>query len=234
MVFAFAARAGKSILWYINLFILSLRRLNKELSHSSSIIQDIRSLYKLGLAFLAFFYCDFREDQKRHRRGLLSSLLVQLCQQSNAYYHAVSKFYLEHRHGSQHASDSELAQCLKRLLMLPGQATVYVVIDGLDECPIATGSSSPREEVLVFVEELVRLQVPNLRIFVTSRPEADIELVLSPLAFRSISLHGQNGQVQDIEKFVKFVVSTDRNMQKWRKEDKELVIEVLTRRAGGM
>ena len=189
---------------------------------------------ELGLASLAFFYFDFREDEKRHHRGLISSLLVQLCQQSDAYHDALSKFYFSHRRGSQHASDSELAQCLKHLLALPGQATAYIVIDALDECPISSGLSSPREEVLGFVEELVRLQAPNMRICVTSRPEADIELVLSPLAFRSVSLHGENGQVQDIAEYVKFVVSTDRNMQKWRKEDKELVIQVLTRKAGGM
>jgi hypothetical protein len=189
---------------------------------------------ELGLASLAFFYCDFREDQKRHRRGLLSSLLVQLCQQSDAYYDALSKFYLAHKHGLQHASDSELAQCLKQLLALSGQATAYIVIDALDECPLMTGLSSPRDEVLGFVEELVRLHVPNMRICVTSRPEADIELVLGPLAFRSVSLHGENGQAQDIAEYVKFVVSTDRNMQKWRKEDKELVVQELTRKAGGM
>src|SRR5579863_5215115 len=115
-------------------------------SPSSSIIQDIRSMCELGLASLAFFYCDFREDQKRRCRGLLSSLLVQLCRQSDAYYDALSKFYFAHDHGSQDASDSELAQCLKNLLALPGQATAYIVIDALDECPITTGLSSPREE----------------------------------------------------------------------------------------
>jgi hypothetical protein len=197
-------------------------------------IQDIRSMCELGLASLAFFYCDFREDRKRHRRGLLSSLLVQLCQQSDTYCGALSNFYSTHKHGSQHASDGELAQCLKDLLALPGQATVYIVIDALDECPIIAGSSSPREEVLGIVEELVKLQVPNMRICVTSRPEADIELVLGPLAFRSVSLHGENGQAQDIAEYVKFVVNTDRNMQKWRKEDKELVVQELTRKAGGM
>jgi len=189
---------------------------------------------ELGLASLAFFYCDFREDQKRHRRGLLSSLLVQLCQQSDVYYDALSKFYLAHHDGSQHASDSELAECLKHLLTLPGQATAYIVIDALDECPITTGLPSPREEVLGLVQELVRLHIASMQICVTSRPEADIELVLNPLAFRSVSLHGEKGQVQDIEDYIKFVVSTDVNMKKWRKEDKELVIEVLTRKASGM
>src|SRR5260221_6135671 len=234
MIFAFSAGAGKSILWYVNLFHVFHPETHKVPSPSSSIIQDIRSMCESGLASLAFFYCDFREDQKRHRRGLLSSLLVQLCEQSDAYYDALSKFYSAHKHGSQHASDSELAQRLTDLLAVPGQATVYIVIDALDECPITTGLSSHREEVLGFVEELVGLQVSDMRICVTSRPEADIELVFGPLVFRSVSLHGENGQVHDIAEYVKFVVSTDRNMNKWRKEDKELVIQVLTEKAGGM
>src|SRR5260221_9724288 len=233
MIFAFAAGAGKSILWYVNIFHIFHPETHKVPSPSSSIVQDIRRMCRLGLASLAFFYCDFREDQKRHFRGLLSSLLVQLCQQSDAYYDALSKFYSAHNDGSQHASNSELAQCLKDLLALPGQATAYIVIDALDECP-TTGLPSPREQVLELVKDLVKSQIPNLRICVTSRPEADIEPVLHPLDLSSVSLHGEDGQVQDIAEYVKFVVDNDPKMQKWREEDRKHVVEVLTRKADGM
>ena len=227
-----AAGAGKSVLWYVNLF--SFLFSNQTPSPSSSIIQDIRGMCESGLASVAFFYCDFREDQKKDRRGLLTSILVQLCGQSDAYYDGLSKFYLAHCDGSQHASDSELAQCLKRLLELPEQATAYVVIDALDECPTTTGLPSPREEVLKLVTELVGSHIPNLRICVTSRPEGDIEPVLGPLAFCSVSLHGESGQAQDIEECIRFVVNTDPKMQAWRAADKELVIETLTKKADGM
>ena len=75
---------------------------------SSAIIEDVRTLQKSGLASLGFFYCDFRDDQKKDQRGLLSSLLVQLCEQSDAYSAILSDFYAAHGDGSQHASDSEL------------------------------------------------------------------------------------------------------------------------------
>ena len=203
---------------------------------SSAVIEDIRILQKSGLASLAFFYCDFRDDQKKDRRGLLSSLLVQLSEQSDAYSTILSKFYEAHRRGSQqsHASGSELADCLKNMLKLSGQATVHVVIDALDECPIATGSQFPREKVLEVVEDLVNLQVPNLRICVTSRPEADILLVLEPLAFLSISLHGEDGQVHDIAEYIKSFVHMDREMRRWKVTDKQLVIDTLTKKADGM
>jgi hypothetical protein len=226
------AGAGKSVIWYDDLLIVFVRELM--LLTSSTIIEDIRASQKFGLASLAFFYCDFRDDQKKDLRGLLTSLLVQLGDQSNAYSTILSDFYVEHGRGSQHAGDGELLECLKNMLRISGQPTVHIIIDAIDECPKMTGFPSPREEVLKLVEELVDLHVSNLRICVTSRPEADIVSVLERLAFRSVSLHGENGQIQDIAEYIKFQVRTDSNMRTWRSADKELVIDVLTERANGM
>src|ERR1700733_7686666 len=69
---------------------------------SSTIIGDIDDMRKAGLASLAFFYYDFREDQKKDLRGLLSSLLVQLCHQSDSYSDILSELYSEHANGSRH------------------------------------------------------------------------------------------------------------------------------------
>jgi len=203
-------------------------------SLSSSTIEDIRRMCTTGLASLAFFYCDFRDEQKKGIRGLVSSLLVQLCDQSDAYYGVVYDFYTAHRSGDQHASDNELAQLLKKVLALPGQPTVYLIVDALDECPTTSGLPSLREDVLGLVKDLVGLRIPNLRMYVTSRPEADIEPFLGPLVSCSVSLHRESGQVLDIEEYVKFVVTTDPKMRTWRQADKKLVIEVLTKKADGM
>ena len=189
---------------------------------------------KSGLGSLAFFYCDFRDDQKKDQRGLLSSILVQLCEQSDAYSAILSDFYVAHRDGSQHASNKELVSCLKDMLKLPGQATVYIVVDALDECPITSDLTSPREKVLEVIEELVDSQIPNLRICVTSRPEADIIPVLEPLSFRAISLHVESGQVEDIAEYVRSVIQTSRETRRWKDTDKQLVIEELIKKADGM
>ena len=230
--FVSTAGAGKSVIWYVDLLIGFVRELM--LPTSSTIIEDIRTLQEIGLVSLAFFYCDFREDQKKNLRELLTSLLVQLGYQSNAYSTILSDFYVAHGRGSQHASDGELLECLKKMLRLSGQPTVHIMIDGIDECPIITGFPSPREKVLRLIEELVNLQCSNLRICVTSRPEADIDSVLGRLAFRSVSLHSENGQIQDIAEYIKFQISTDFKMRKWRTANKDLVIDVLAKRANGM
>jgi hypothetical protein len=201
---------------------------------SSTIIEDIDAMRKAGLASLAFFYCDFREDEKKSLRGLLTSLLVQLCHQSDTYCDTLSEFYSEHAKGSRHPSDDALAKCLMNLLKLPGLAPVYLIIDALDECPNTSGVTSPRDKVLNFIEELINSQTPNLRICVTSRPETDIKDVLHPLIFCSVSLHDESGQKKDINDYIESVINKNRKTKKWKADDKQLVIGVLSRKADGM
>jgi hypothetical protein len=203
-------------------------------SISSTIIEDIDTMRKSGLASLAMFYCDFREEQKKGVRGLLSSVLVQLCHQSDAYCDILSKLYSEHKDGSENPSDGRLVRCLKDVLRVPRHAPIFLVVDALDECPNTSSLSSPREEVLTLLEDLIDSQPPNLRICVTSRPEADIKPILEPLTFHSVSLHDEHGQMEDLENFIKSVVNTNWNMRRWRPEHKQLVIDVLTERADGM
>jgi hypothetical protein len=196
--------------------------------------KDIESIREAGGASLAIFYYDFREDEKKDLRGLLSSALFQLCDQSDFYYNILSIFYSTHRNGEQSPSDGDLVQCLKSLLNLRERPPVYLIVDGLDECPSDSALSSSREKVLSLLADLVNTRLPNLRICVTSRPEADINLVLGPLSFRSISLHNEKGQKKDIENYIRSVVNTNRKMQRWTPEHKQLVIDTLTERADGM
>jgi hypothetical protein len=201
---------------------------------SSTIIEDIDHMRRSGLASLAFFYCDFRVDDKKCLRGLLSSLLVQFCHLSDTYSAILSDFYSEYDNGSRHPSDKALIGCLKRILKHPGQAPIYIIIDGLDECPSTSGMPSPRGKVLKFVEELVDLHLENLHICITSRLEADIKISLDRLPFNQISLDTESGQVQDIIDYVKSVVNTDEMMKRWKDADKKLVVEVLTGKSDTM
>ena len=201
---------------------------------SSTIIENIDTMRKCGLAFLAFFYHDFREDQKRDLRGLLSSVLFQFCDQSDSYYDVLSNFYSAHRHGAQSPSDDALVRCLEGILKVPGQPPIFLIVDALDECSNTSPMPSHREKALALVEKLVDCQLTNLRICVTSRPEVDIKVILGPLTFRSISLQDERGQMEDIENYIKSVVEKDPRNRRWTAQDKQTVIDVLTRNADGM
>jgi len=194
---------------------------------------------KCGLASLAMFFHDFRDIRKKDLRGLLSSVLVQLCGQSNSYHDVLSIFYSTHCHGhhAQSPSNDELLRCLKDLLQLPVQAPVYLIIDALNECPDTSAMvpplASPREEILEALKDLFHAQLPNLRICITSVPEPDIKVALNPLPFRSVSLPDESGQGEDIANYVRSVVNTHRDMQIWKPELRQYIIEVLIERADG-
>jgi len=202
---------------------------------SSSIIKDVEALCVTGLASVAYYYCDYKESRKQDCRGLLSSLLIQLCSRSHRAYDILSSLHGAHDNGLRQPNDGDLTRCLKNVLALHGQGRVYIIVDALDECPDSSGfPKTAREKVLDLLGDLVDLNLPNLRIWVTSRPEIDIRIVLEPLTSHHISLHDQTGQRRDISKYISDVVMADRKMRRWRPEDKQLVIETLSAKADGM
>ena len=201
---------------------------------SSSIIENVEDMRKSGLASLAFYYFDFSDVKKQHRRGLLSSLLFQLCGQSDPYCDTLYSIYKDF---DDDHDDSSLTRWLKDVLRSSGQPPVYLILDqldALDECRNPPDTPSPRDNVLMLLEELVDLRLPNLCICVTSSLEVNIKTVLDRLDFRSISLHDEEGQQQDLRDYVTSVVHSDPQAQRWRAEDKELVIDVLSQTANGM
>jgi hypothetical protein len=183
---------------------------------------------------MGFFFFDFKDQSKQDARGVLSSLLIQLAAQSDAYCESLFALYSEHDAGSKQPGEYALRECLDNILKLQDQGPIFIIIDAIDECPNSAGTPSPRETVLELVKWLSELPYSHLSICVTSRPEADIEAVLQPLASHTVSLHDESGQNEDIINYVTWFINSDPKARKWRKEDKELVIEKLSERANGM
>jgi hypothetical protein len=191
-------------------------------------------MHAAGLATTAYYYFDFRDVKKQDCYGLVSSVVSQLSAESDSCYDVLSKLYSDNSHGIQKPDVDALKKCLVDMLNLPGQGQIYIVVDALDECPNFPGNPSAREEVLELIEEFVDLKLPNVHLCVASRPEMDIRMVLESLMSLKISLHDENGQKEDIMDYIKSVVHSDRNMRKWREEDKQLVVDALSRKADGM
>jgi len=183
---------------------------------------------------MAYFFFDFKDKGKQDTHALLSSLVVQLSHQSTYFCDILSGYHSSHQSGSQQPNDRTLTKCLEDILNVPGRVPVYLILDALDECPKTTGIPSSRQKVLALVKMLVELNLPNLRLCVTSRPELDIRTSLETLASNRVSLHDERGQKQDIIAFVTSVVYSDEDMKRWRDDDKKLVIKTLSERADGM
>ena len=191
-------------------------------------------MHAAGLATIAYYFFDFRDVKKQDRYGLLSSLISQLSFKSDSCYNILSKLYSDNMNGRLKPDIDLLKECMKDMLNLPGQGPIYIIVDALDECPNWSGTPSAREEVLELIGELVDLELPNLHLCVASRPEIDIRGILDPLTSLKISLHDETGQKEDIVKYIKFVVSSNRNMQRWNEDIKQLVVFTLSNKADGM
>jgi hypothetical protein len=189
---------------------------------------------KDGSTSMAYFYCDFKDNYKQSRLDMIPSLLTQLSTGSDRCHHILSRFYSAYNRDAQMPSSSVLTECLKEMLSRPGQSPVYIIIDAIDECPDIPGVPSPREDTLELVKELLQLRLPNLRLCVTSRPEIGIRAVLEPLLSHRVSLHDEIGQKKDIVEYVSAVMRSDQEFERWRDEDKCLVIKTLSERADGM
>jgi hypothetical protein len=232
--FFFIAGAGKSVLTYVSPNSSDCSNLYHRILSSAAVIQDIHRISHDGPTCLGYFFFDFKDTGKQDICALLSSLLIQLSDQSDSCCDKLLALCSSHRRGSEFPKpgNGALMRCLEEMLTLPGQVPVYLIIDALDESPDSSGIPSSRGKVLELVKGLVELHLPNLRFFATSRPENDIRAALGSCT--SILLHDQDGQKRDIVDYINHVVHSELNIKRWREEDKYLVIKTLSDRAGGM
>ena len=182
---------------------------------------------------MAYFFFDFKDTAKQDVHAFLSSVLVQLSSQSDSFRNILLEFYSAHQRGSEQPSDGALMQCLEKMLKVPSNIPLFLIVDALDECPDISGV---RERVLKLVVELVGLHLSNLRICITSRPEVEIRKVLEPLTSTSnrISLHDEDGQKKDVANYITSIVNSDQKITTLREKDKELVVKTLSNRADGV
>ena len=116
-------------------------------------------------AYLAYFYFDFRDEEKQNARNLVTSLLFQLSTFSDTCCDVISYLYSSHGNGTRNPTDYDLKKSLRQMLSVLAGHPIYIVMDALDECPDDSGwPKTPREEVLDAVQDLVSLPLPNLRI----------------------------------------------------------------------
>lgn len=113
---------------------------------------------------LAYFYCNYKEDQRRDPATILRSLIKQLCLSGSDFPTAVSCIY------KQRMKDTDLARLLSvtesgNLLieLSAGFLRTTIVVDALDECDSEQMVSSS-----------LSLNQNPVKVFVTSRDDGDL------------------------------------------------------------
>lgn len=100
--------------------------------------------------------------------------------------------------------------------------TVYLVVDALDECPIANGE---RDKLLKVLGSVHKSMLLNLHVLCTSRREPDIEAKLQPLFSKSattvVDLQRRRKEVnQDIRTYIDQKIESS-DFRSWPREIKE-------------
>ena len=179
-----------------------------------------------------YYYFDFRDSKKQDCYGLLSSLILQLSVNSEPCSNILSKLYSDVGPVLKPTLIA-LKTCIRDMLSQPGNGPIYIIVDGLDECPNSSGTPSARREVLDIIKDLVGLKRLNVHLCVASRPEIDVRMVLGSLEHLQISLDDEIGQKADIIAFIEHTVHSN-SMPEWTEEDQSLVINTLSQNANSM
>lgn len=159
---------------------------------------------------IAYFYFDFRNQEKQAHEILIKSLIVQLSTQFASLPGALANLYSHSQGGACQPSLDSLIITIRD--MMKGFQGVYVILDALDEC-------SDRAELLEFIAGMVGWRLGHVHILVTSRRERDLEAGLEPHVSGQINL--QEAPVDaDIQVYI------HERLQKWKKWPVKVLAEI--------
>lgn len=126
---------------------------------------------------LAYFYCNYKEDERRDTASILRSLVKQLCilspgiEDSSSIPEAVLSIYGRREKNADLSNLLSVAECKSILVALSaGFLRTTIVIDALDECHADT-----RGSLFDALDHVVSSSKRNpVKVFVTSRDYADL------------------------------------------------------------
>lgn len=156
---------------------------------------------------------------------MIKSLVAQLCQQCIKVPSLLDSLFGSSNNGQ--PSVEGLLDALRQMFQI--FSATYIILDALDECV-------DQEDLLRVIETIAGWQLQNLHITVTSRKERDIQSALESLVDTCNIIPLERAVVdEDIRKYVRHRMSTDKKLQKWQNGETQTDIEVaLMKGAHGM
>ncbi|KAL6802257.1 ankyrin repeat-containing domain protein [Trichoderma sp. SZMC 28012] len=202
---------------------------------TSSVINYLKERHTLKPSTaLAYFYFSFSDIKKQQVNGMLASLIKQICSDRPGVLqlHAIKRLH-DYKTKGQRPDTQTLETAL--LFSTSGCTAVYVIIDGLDECPLLGGQ---REQLLKSLRRILTAASDNFHTFLTSRKEPDINLGIRPLlsspAKIEIDLLNYHYFINnDIRQYINLSLATD-DFKTWPEEVKEEARHLLIQKADCM
>lgn len=199
---------------------------------------------------VAYFYCNYDDIETLPPSAILATILKQLVATRSSVPRALTAaFTLHQSKGSPSTKHplKEIEAYLSDVLNSPELETVYILLDGLDECPLTPKRHArhwdPRPEILRVLVGLISqstpsLPMPKIKILVSSRPMVDINHRLE--RYPNIAVEGTDNK-PDIVKYITShlakSVSDGRAIRRPIQDEpalEQLIIDTLTDKVNGM
>lgn len=160
---------------------------------------------------MAYYYVDFNDATRQKLSALLGSLIFQLCAKQDSLS-GLEALYDECNEGRSRPDEDQLVQVFFKIL--DSEELTYIILDGLDECPLESQTSRLGKLVLAQIGD-----APGRYNFLfTSRKEADIEEYMKQISEKTDlkDIRIQMKQVDaDIRIHVQQFISGDRRISSW-------------------
>lgn len=179
---------------------------------------------------IAFVYFDYRTNELQEETSIISAFIKQICRTGRD----IPKAFLQVKQDDLPPSQLGTVDGLLKAIEHYQLREVFLIVDALDECP-----KDRRPGILKSIRQIVD-RVPRSKVFVTSRPEGDIqEAFTTGMKTPYIAIEARS--VQD--DICRFVTEETRRLrkgmdgQKLYLKDPNLeaeIITILTTKAEGM
>ncbi|KAG5654901.1 hypothetical protein KAF25_010946 [Fusarium avenaceum] len=198
---------------------------------SSSVIKDLQT----GPSYrsVIYYYFDFSNNQKQTFDSSLRSFICQLYCKFEDVRSSLNALYDTCMEGYQQPSTDSLEAVF--IKMTQPIRELWIVLDALDECSTDERSAT----VLPWIKRLSSSQHCNTHVLVTSRPERDIEKVITGWELEKYIIRLTDNLIaEDIRAYVKARVRNPQSklMERWNQRNDVLdeIENVLVKKANGM
>ncbi|KAJ5794740.1 hypothetical protein N7457_001339 [Penicillium paradoxum] len=194
---------------------------------ASTVIEWLREYKQSNSIALAYFYCDYKDQQKQSPTRIISTLLSMLASRNDAVFDRIRTFF-EQRYKENPAYSPEFDELLNNFshFMADSFEEIYIVIDALDE--------SEDRECLAYALKRISETSQCSKIFVTSRHEIDIARTYEGLCVATIEA---KDVADDIDSYVKAELAAKIKARKLKLRDPNLagvICDTLIEGAHGM
>ncbi len=188
-------------------------------------VNHLECSYPFHSKAVAILYLSYGDQEEQSAKNLIGSLVRQVAHGKRTLSDEVIGLYRDHAFKACRPTISELSNLLHS--EITGLSEVFILVDAMDEC---SNNNYTREDLLTTLQSL--LEMPNVRLLITSRPVASIDAHLQGMAYLEIRAANE-----DIRRYIENRIPKERRLIPYVRGDDAFqvsIIDTIIAKAQGM